>query len=98
MARIYAGSLEFDLLRAILNCAPLVENRLGENGSQELLRAILKSGGQWRRQQRYLGASQRARLLRARVRHESLPLDGVEGQQRTSQRQRQQRLQWCQRE
>jgi len=37
---------------------PPIENRLVANGSQELLRAILKSGGQWQRQQRNPGRPQ----------------------------------------
>ena len=47
MARIYGGSLGFDLLRAILNPPPMrtvLILILSENRYQELLRAILRSG------------------------------------------------------
>jgi len=47
MARIYGGSLRFDLLRAILNPPPMITVPiLSENRYQELLRAILRSGDQ----------------------------------------------------
>jgi len=37
---------------------PPIENRPVASDSQELLRAVLKSGGRWQRQQRYLEAPQ----------------------------------------